>query len=184
MFEIIFIVSHGLHTGVVINREHALKYMPFLSRYFNGYPLIEIGWGDEDYYRENKVTLMMTARSIFYPTNSVLHVVGIPDHPDKYFEGCDVEELHINEQCFAAMANFINASFKLTIQNKPENLGSRICDDENYFFRANGKYHAFNTCNVWTAKALKESGFPINPFLKLTSGSVMKLIKKNKHFSH
>ena len=37
-----------------------------------------------------------------------------------------------------------------------------------YFFKANGEYHLFNTCNTWLANGLKRAGFGIEDNIILT----------------
>jgi len=37
-----------------------------------------------------------------------------------------------------------------------------------YFFKANGSYHLFNTCNTWLARGLKQSGLEIKDDIILT----------------
>jgi len=36
------------------------------------------------------------------------------------------------------------------------------------FFKANGEYHLFNTCNTWLAKGLKQAGIEITDDIILT----------------
>jgi hypothetical protein len=42
------------------------------------------------------------------------------------------------------------------------------------FFEANGRYYFPNTSNKWTARALRETGYPISTFYTVTSGNVVK----------
>jgi len=37
-----------------------------------------------------------------------------------------------------------------------------------YFFKANGNYHLFNTCNTWLANGLKQAGSDIEDDIVLT----------------
>lgn len=48
---------------------------------------------------------------------------------------------------------------------------------DSQFYRAVGKYYAFNTCNKWTAKALVSAGIDIGTAYKLTASSVMNGLK-------
>jgi hypothetical protein len=49
-----------------------------------------------------------------------------------------------------------------------------------YFYLSDITYWGTRTCNVWTARALRKSGFPINPVVALTSGNVMKQVRKKR----
>ncbi|MGW8227829.1 MAG: DUF2459 domain-containing protein, partial [Gammaproteobacteria bacterium] len=41
------------------------------------------------------------------------------------------------------------------------------------FYLSRETYHAFNTCNVWTARALRAAGCPITPAFTLTVDTLM-----------
>ena len=41
------------------------------------------------------------------------------------------------------------------------------------FYLSRETYHAFNTCNVWTARVLRDAGCPITPATTLTVDSLM-----------
>lgn len=41
------------------------------------------------------------------------------------------------------------------------------------FYRASPSYHAFHTCNQWTAGILRKSGVEINAPVSMLSGTVM-----------
>ena len=44
-----------------------------------------MGWGDDGFYRSDKITTGVTLKALFWPTPSVLHVVGFNDAPESYF---------------------------------------------------------------------------------------------------
>ena len=46
------------------------------------------------------------------------------------------------------------------------------------FFLSVEKYHMFKTCNVWTARGLKNAGLPLRPFYAFNSGNVIRQINK------
>ncbi len=48
------------------------------------------------------------------------------------------------------------------------------------FFLSSKKYTALKNSNVWTAKALKEAAFDINPSIYLTEKLVMRKVYKLK----
>ena len=59
-----------------------------------------------------------------------------------------------------------------------ESSGSVESDSQ--FYRAEGDYYLWNTCNNWTAKGLKSAGQGISPTFKITAGSVMAYFTKHK----
>ena len=49
---------------------------------------------------------------------------------------------------------------------------------EGLFYLSRESYHAFNTCNAWTAKALREAGCPIRPAANLRVETLMTNVAK------
>ncbi|GBC59841.1 hypothetical protein DENIS_0782 [Desulfonema ishimotonii] len=170
--QTLFVVSHGWHTGLVINRAAASSHLEHLRGVFENAKYIEIGWGDEGFYRAEKITAGLVLRAIFWPTKTVLHIVAVPIPPEEYFPGSKVVELTLSEKGFEKMVRYINSSFAPDGSLNPVSLGPGLYGDS-LFFRAKGQYVAFNTCNNWTAHAIRASGFPISPFYALTAGNVM-----------
>ena len=52
-------------------------------------------------------------------------------------------------------------------------------DGNSRFYKAEGVYYLWNTCNTWTAKGLKSTGWNISPAFKITPGSVMANLDKH-----
>lgn len=74
----IYVVSHGWHTGFVVPSEHIYKEVPELKDRFGDIRSIEFGWGDKGFYQSKEITSGLTLRAIFWPTESVVHAVSVP----------------------------------------------------------------------------------------------------------
>ena len=56
----VFVVSHGYHAGIIVpvrslaeqGRQRGLSALGYVATRFAGYDRLEIGWGDEGFYRE------------------------------------------------------------------------------------------------------------------------------------
>ena len=94
----IHIVSHGYHSGIVIPRVALLGQasrrgrgaLGAVATRFAGFERLEIGWGDEGFYRAvptiDSLTVPLALRALLRPGNpSVLHVVGISGDPRRVF---------------------------------------------------------------------------------------------------
>ncbi|KAA3618597.1 MAG: TIGR02117 family protein [Calditrichaeota bacterium] len=173
----IFVVNHGWHTGIIIPARDINLRIPQIEQTFSDASFLEFGWGDEGFYRSQKFSVRLALRSLFWPTKSVLHVVGIPVSPEKYFAKDRLFSLSVSQSDYNQLLVFIEKSFQRDENNAVENLGKGIYG-HSYFYKATGKYHLFNTCNTWSAKALKNSGLKIYPALNLTAGSVVESIKR------
>jgi len=175
----IFVVSHGWHTGIIIPSKLITKRIPGLKTRFAGAAYLEFGWGDKGFYQSKEITSGITMAAIFWPTDTVLHVVAVPEKSDKYFSNSHVEKICINESGYASLLRFIESSFFKNNSGEIVKLKKGIYGDSQ-FYRSVGDFYLMNTCNKWTAKALKSSGKEINPFFKLTASSIMSYITDNK----
>jgi hypothetical protein len=112
----IFIVNHGYHTGIVLPRDalatlaggRGYGALIAVAARFGTYPWIEVGWGDEGFYREvptaAALTFGLALRALFRPGNpSVLHVVGLAAEPSVIFVTSDVLRLDLSETGFDRM---------------------------------------------------------------------------------
>src|SRR2546430_11647070 len=77
----VFIVSHGYHAGIIAPRaafaeqasRRGLSALGYLATRFADIDRLEIGWGDEGFYREvptaESVTMALAMRALFRPGN-------------------------------------------------------------------------------------------------------------------
>ncbi|MFT4547311.1 MAG: hypothetical protein ACI9UA_006068 [Pseudoalteromonas tetraodonis] len=156
----IYVVGHGWHTGLVVpNETDLLKECPALGR-FAGWEFVEIGWGDEGFYRGGtSISLDVALKAVATPTPTVLHAAGVSAPVEMFFPNSEIIAIDISAMQFADLARFVGATFK-TENGAPIDLGEGIYSDSR-FFRAHGSYYFPNTCNVWTLKAIKSAGLPV-----------------------
>lgn len=186
--KIIYVVSHGWHTGVIIQKEDLLKKVPELGNYFPRtkkndiyYPrhFIEIGWGDKDFYRTHQITSQITLKAMFMAQGSIMHMVDVTDDPDIFFKESVVKKIELESLGYERLLSYINISLQRNQQNQLIHLGIGIYG-HSHFFESNGTYSLLNTCNKWTAKALQSGGIKISPTFKLTAGSIMRAINRKE----
>jgi uncharacterized protein (TIGR02117 family) len=174
----IFVVSHGYHSGLVLPREtmaeaagrqgHAA--LGAVSQRFAGYRFLEIGWGDEGFYRHvpdaASLTVGHAVRAMFRPGNpSVVHVVGLAGHPREAFSRSDMVRIELSGGGWARMLDALEASFsKGEGSIAPEPLGPGLYGPS-LFYRGVEAFHAFNVCNHWVARLLSAAGVPTAPVL-------------------
>ena len=175
----VYIVNHGLHTGIVLPRQDAAPYMHSFNDFKSAWYL-EIGWGDETYYQAKTNTLWMGISALFWPTDSVLHVAALQTDPLSYFAKNEVIQLKVSKRGFIRLVKFIHNSFALDEKKQMIRLGSGLYG-RSRFYRAEGKFHLFNNCNTWSAKAIREAGFPINLNYIFTADDLTYQLKRSKH---
>ena len=172
----VFAVNHGYHAGIIIPQESLaaaaetrnLPLAAAMAAKFGGYLWLEIGWGDEDFYRHvpdaASLTWRLAARAMLgLNQTSVLHVVGFDPEPEKMFRG-DMVQLRLSKAGFERLAAALDATFRRSpydglTELGPGNYGPSL------FYRAEGRYSAFNLCNHWVGRLLAEAGVPAAPVL-------------------
>jgi uncharacterized protein (TIGR02117 family) len=173
----VFIVSHGYHAGIVIPRaalveqasRRGLSALGYVATRFADFDRLEIGWGDEGFYRTvptaGSLTVALAIRALLRPGNpSVLHVVGVGDDPRVTFANSDLVRVDLGAAGFERMADKLDATFARSPSGRPEELGPGLYG-ASLFFRANGAFHLFNVCNHWIAGLLDAAGVPTAPVL-------------------
>lgn len=175
----VYIVNHGLHTGIVLPKKDAALYMHAFDD-FNNARYLEIGWGDETYYQAEKNTLWMGIRALFWPTDSVIHVAALQTDPAAYFSNKEVIPLKLSKMGFIRLVEVIDKSFALNEKRQIIKLGNGLYGRSS-FYRAEGTFHLFNNCNTWSAEAIRSSGLPINTFYVFTATDIIYQLKQYKH---
>src|SRR6056297_518768 len=173
----IYVVKYEWHTGVIFERNEALKFFPSLQDDFSEFKFIEIGWGDKDFYMAEKETFWITFKAGMFPTKSALHVTALMNNPEKHYKGLEMVIINLSEEDFIRLINYFNRSFALD-ENKNNIKLKDGLKENSLFYLSKERYHIFKTCNAWIARGLKRAGVPVHPFFALTSKNVMKQLKK------
>ena len=172
----IFVVSHGYHAGLVLPREtlaeaaslRGYAALGAVAQRLSGYRLVEIGWGDESFYRHvpdvASLTFGLAVRALLRPGNpSVVHVVGLPGDPRQVFPRADIVRVALSRGGLARMLDALEASFS-TEGGAPPLLGPGLYGPS-LFYRGVEAFHIFNVCNHWVARLLSAAGLPTAPVL-------------------
>ena len=176
-FRTIYLVSHGWHAGIVIKRTDIPAGIWPQHNEFPGAEYLEVGWGDKDYYMTPNPGLGITLKAGFLPTASVLHIVGFHGPVTDYFPRSKVIRIDLSEAGFRRLCHYLENSYALDETDLSQPLGPSLYGDGK-FYLSRETYHAFNTCNAWTARALREAGCPITPAANLRVKTLMRNVAK------
>lgn len=170
----VMVVDHGYHAGLVLPRalltERAaalgLPQLREMANRFVAYDWLEVGWGDEGFYRHateiGALTLPQALKALFGTDNpSVLHVVGFSGSPAAYFHLSDVARLDMGPADFDQVARNIAATLAPQARDASESMGPGLYG-ASLFFRADGAYHLARNCNHWVARVLNGAGIPVS----------------------
>ncbi|HJO92768.1 MAG TPA: DUF2459 domain-containing protein [Victivallales bacterium] len=172
----IFVVSHRHHSGIVIPGNYVkLNYLKN-SKSFLHAKYIEFGYGDRNYYMSTNPGLSQGITALFWPTESVIHVVIINKSLEKIFPSSKIYKIRITEEKLRLLNKYIFDSFKYQNKNNPPIAKGRYLNS--YFYAGSRNFYIFNTCNTWVAKALKYSGYNINPYFIASQSSLENSLKR------
>ncbi len=173
----VFVVSHGWHTGVIVKKSQAYE----LAAMFEHEPgqYLEIGWGDRKFYQNPSpnIDYWLAARALFWPTSSVMHVVFLQRHPEEVFRYSPLIELKMEAASMRSLCDFIAHTFEHDDTGNLLSLGAGLYGNS-CFYAAKPAYYYPNTCNVWTASALKKAGLPLNPISNQHASTLIKNLRK------
>ena len=168
----IYLVSHGWHAGIVVRRADIPDGVWPQAGEFPGAEYLEVGWGDRDYYMTPGAGLGTLLKAGLWPTESVLHVVGFDGPVTRYFPRSKVIRIDLSEEGFRRLCEYFGNSYALDQDGGSRPLGPSLYGD-GLFYLSGESYHAFNTCNAWTARALHTAGCPITPGANLRVDTLM-----------
>lgn len=173
----VYVVSHGWHVGIAVEAGAVREILPDHPE-IPQTRILKFGWGDAKYYPHPSPGAGLLVRAGLLPTRSVLHVVGTDIPLESYFTNSDIIEIKVTEEGAERMADFITTYFKRNREGEVI-YQERGLYSQSAFFEANGLYFLPNTSNRWTAKALRQTGFPITPFYSVTAGNVIRQAREH-----
>ena len=173
-----YVVGHGWHTGLVIRARDLEERLPELAASLGAASLVELGWGDAAFYRASEPTASLALRAVLFPTATVLHVVAIPETDLRaYFPGSTVITLAVPASGYERLLDHLIETFARTAEGGLIALEPGLYG-ESRFYRAEGSFHAFNTCNSWVARAVATTGYPLRTTAAVTADGVLNELRR------
>ncbi len=117
-----------------------------------------MGWGDRGFFMETpewgdlKVTT--AANAMLWPSRPCMHVWLT--RPEWFVDG--VPSVTITEAQYRELVDFLLTGYALDDEKIAVSITLPGYDDHDAFFVSHGWYHGLNTCNTWTAKAIRAAG--------------------------
>ena len=157
----IVVTSTGWHTGIAIARaDLPSEAIPEIAD-FPDAAWIEFGWGDAEFYTTPDAGFLLALRSTL-PGPAVMHVAGLWGHPRQVFPDADWAPVAVPAEGMPGLIAYLAASFERDGAARARQTAPGLYGFSR-FFPATGRFHLFNTCNTWTARALAAAGLPVDP---------------------
>lgn len=173
----IYVTKQSWHTAIIISREEASIFLTRLKNEFTQYRFLEISWGDAEFFTAENPTFLQGFKAIMYPTKSVLLVDAFNESPHKIYQKESLIKICLSEKSFIELIKYLNNSFAFNEDEKRPIPYIKYSPSRCYFL-SNEKYHLFKTCNIWTAKALKQSGIHVKPAFSIFPNMLFYQLKK------
>ena len=156
----IYLIASGWHTEIGIRAEDlsgpiiALRRSLPLARYF------VFGWGERAYYMAPDAGIgdLLAAAA---PGPSVLLVIPTRSSPSDFFAGeAEVFAFPVAEEGLDRVSQYLWSYLEKDSQASLRRLGDGPYP-ESAFYASIGTYSLGNTCNTWTAEALRVAGLSV-----------------------
>ncbi|ESX42904.1 TIGR02117 family protein [Mesorhizobium sp. C416B] len=159
----ILVLENPIHTDIAIPVDDEVR-RRFHFLVAAGIPVdapevryIVFGWGGRAFYLETPSWSQLKAVPVLKALTldaSVMHVdiAGTIAEPHPAVTGFDIDE-----ERFAALLNYIDASFQQG-PHGPVVIENAAYSSFDRFFEANGHFNALVGCNTWTAAGLRTAG--------------------------
>lgn len=172
----VWVVRHDWHTGVVVRRadlptgrwpEHRDLVAEFSPAY------LEVGWGERRFYQAPEGTSGLALRAALGRNESVLHVAGFDAPVDALFPADRALRVPVSAAELATLAEFLAAAYARDTAGAPIPLGPGLYG-RSRFYLGREPYALPETCNTWTARALRAAGLPVDADGAWTASGVMR----------
>ncbi|MDD2549362.1 MAG: DUF2459 domain-containing protein [Bacteroidales bacterium] len=152
----IYLSTNGVHLYIVLPKKDLDSLLLSGIKHNATDNFLSFGWGDENFYMNTPawgdLTFNNAFRALFLKSTTLIHITR---HKQKY---SDWVEIKLNEHELQKLNAYLLNTFETDKNGTkaiPKIKGYSSTDD---FYKANGSYSCFKTCNSWVNTGFKESG--------------------------
>ena len=154
--KLVYLSSNGVHLNIIIHQNDIVTELNNGLEFIKDYEYLSFGWGDENFYLNtptwSDLTFENTFNALFLNSTSLIHLSRY-----RYIKN-SWKEVSLSEVELDKLNHYILESFQKDFDGNKiilPNSGYSTNDD---FYKANGSYSCFKTCNSWVNSGFKESG--------------------------
>jgi uncharacterized protein (TIGR02117 family) len=163
----VFLISNGVHVDFVLPAETgAMQWTGELPPPESAGPIgrrshVVLGWGNRRFYLETPtwgdLKLSTAIEAVLLPGRTVMHVDYLQGPP---VPGDSCRRIRLGADAYSKLCAYLKESFRRDADGRPILIPGEGYGDSDSFYEAEGKYHAFMTCNSWTRRGLAACGAP------------------------
>jgi uncharacterized protein (TIGR02117 family) len=169
--RVVYVVGRGFHTDIGFDVAELGGTVSIVAGRFPAARTVLVGFGDRRFITTRSKWLGTWLLTLL-PGEGALLVTGLRTTPEEAFDSKNVVRLHVAESQFENILAYVNASFALDhggpvwIGNGPY-LGS-------LFYASSRTYDLLDTCNTWTAAAIRSGGLDEKVSFTLFAGQTLR----------
>ena len=177
-------MSNGFHSGLVVPRQALADVaarggytdLADLAARFAAYPWLELGWGEEEFYRSTRtiasIQVRLAFRALFLPNRTVVQVVGLSAPAQDIFPGEGLVRVALSQEGFGRLGARMSATFAPSPDGGVVDVGPGLYGPSR-FYRAEGRTSALNVCNTWVGRLLNAAGLPNSPLASIVASGLL-----------
>jgi uncharacterized protein (TIGR02117 family) len=157
--EVVYVIAGGWHTELAVPTRSIGGKLASLTRGFADVPYVIFGWGARDYYMARNPGIADALRAAT-PGPAVMLVIPLAVSPVAYVGADNAYPVRLSRDGVEALQQFLWASLAKDHNGAPYEAGPGPYP-QSVFYAATGTYDLSDTCNTWTAEALRAAGVPV-----------------------
>jgi uncharacterized protein (TIGR02117 family) len=159
--ETLYVIASGWHTEIGLPAETLSGPLASLRTTSTAARFFVFGWGQRDYYMAKNPGLGDLLAAVL-PASAVMLVIPADRPPADFFAiGTTVVAVPIAREGADRLSQFLWDYLKTDASPVPRPIGDGPYPGSS-FYASSGTYNLGNTCNTWTAEALRVSGLPVS----------------------
>ncbi|WP_196892960.1 DUF2459 domain-containing protein [Aureivirga marina] len=153
--KIIYLATNGVHLDIVLPVSEMNSTLKNGLHFSNNSKYIAFGWGDKDFYLNtpswSDLTFKNAMKALFYKSETLMHLTEF------YRQESDWVKIAVSDVELKKMNTYLENAFQIENDKKVLLLNEGYGYDDQ-FYKANGSYSCFKTCNSWVNNAFKYVG--------------------------
>lgn len=154
----VYLTTNGVHLDFVLPVNLLGSELLFGLELNNQTNYVAFGWGDENFYLNtptwSDLTVENAVRALFLESSTLMHVTYYSNLRSNWSR-VDLSESQLNQ-----LNTYIAQTFQLNSFGQKQRILNSGYTKYDSFYKANGSYSCFKTCNTWVNFGLKQSGLP------------------------
>ncbi len=156
----LYVVASGWHTELGIPAETISGPLASLRSALPHARYFVFAWGQRDYYMAQQPGFGDLVGAAI-PAPSVMLVVPLEQAPPAFFIGASVFTIAVSQEGLSRLSQFLWDYLEKDLKHLPRRVGDGPYPDAS-FYASTSTYSLANTCNTWTAEALRVAGLPVS----------------------